>query len=66
MGLVWVPHLWGCQDLPRRPPEGSLRPSLCPCQAKRLRTILEQRDKMIKQGKYTPPDYHMGKEEPGP
>ncbi|NXH96037.1 NDUS5 protein, partial [Pachycephala philippinensis] len=35
-------------------------------QAKRLRTILEQRDKMIKEGKYTPPDYHMGKEEPGP
>ncbi|NWV16639.1 NDUS5 protein, partial [Origma solitaria] len=34
--------------------------------AKRLRTILEQRDKMIKEGKYTPPDYHMGKEEPRP
>ncbi|NXX33762.1 NDUS5 protein, partial [Nicator chloris] len=34
--------------------------------AQRLRIILEQRDKMIKQGKYTPPDYHMGKEEPRP
>ncbi|XP_050765926.1 NADH dehydrogenase [ubiquinone] iron-sulfur protein 5 isoform X2 [Gymnogyps californianus] len=29
-------------------------------------TILEQRDKMIKEGKYTPPDYHKGKEEPRP
>ena len=36
------------------------------CQAARLRTILEQRDKMIKEGKYTPPDYHKGKEEPRP
>ncbi|XP_014801977.1 PREDICTED: NADH dehydrogenase [ubiquinone] iron-sulfur protein 5 [Calidris pugnax] len=36
------------------------------CQAVRLRTILEQRDKMIKEGKYTPPDYHKGKEEPRP
>ncbi|NWV79341.1 NDUS5 protein, partial [Dasyornis broadbenti] len=34
--------------------------------AKRLQTILEQRDKLIKEGKYTPPDYHMGKEEPRP
>ncbi|XP_009881091.1 PREDICTED: NADH dehydrogenase [ubiquinone] iron-sulfur protein 5 [Charadrius vociferus] len=34
--------------------------------AMRLRTILEQRDKMIKEGKYTPPDYHKGKEEPRP
>ncbi|XP_009574597.1 PREDICTED: NADH dehydrogenase [ubiquinone] iron-sulfur protein 5, partial [Fulmarus glacialis] len=34
--------------------------------AVRLRTILEQRDKMIKEGKYTPPDYHKGKEEPRP
>ncbi|KAM7029564.1 NADH dehydrogenase [ubiquinone] iron-sulfur protein 5 [Acridotheres tristis] len=34
--------------------------------AQRLRIILEQRDKMIKQGKYTPPDYHMGKDEPRP
>ncbi|NWW31360.1 NDUS5 protein, partial [Panurus biarmicus] len=34
--------------------------------AQRLRIILEQRDRMIKQGKYTPPDYHMGKEEPRP
>uniref|UniRef100_A0A8D2QGU8 Uncharacterized protein n=1 Tax=Zonotrichia albicollis TaxID=44394 RepID=A0A8D2QGU8_ZONAL len=32
----------------------------------RLRTILEQRDRMIKQGKYTPPEHHMGKEEPRP
>ncbi|XP_075378550.1 NADH dehydrogenase [ubiquinone] iron-sulfur protein 5 [Mycteria americana] len=31
--------------------------------AVRLRTILEQRDKLIKEGKYTPPDYHKGKEE---
>ncbi|NXC90354.1 NDUS5 protein, partial [Cercotrichas coryphoeus] len=34
--------------------------------AQRLRIILEQRDKMIKQGKYKPPPYHMGKEEPRP
>ncbi|XP_009955660.1 PREDICTED: NADH dehydrogenase [ubiquinone] iron-sulfur protein 5, partial [Leptosomus discolor] len=34
--------------------------------AARLRTILEQRDKMIKEGKYTPPDCHKGKEEPRP
>ncbi|NXM99166.1 NDUS5 protein, partial [Sylvia borin] len=34
--------------------------------AQRLRIILEQRDKMIKQGKYTPPDYHTGKEKPRP
>ncbi|RLV87369.1 hypothetical protein DV515_00015757 [Chloebia gouldiae] len=32
----------------------------------RLRLILEQRDRMIKQGKYTPPEHHMGKEEPRP
>ncbi|XP_031988513.1 NADH dehydrogenase [ubiquinone] iron-sulfur protein 5 [Corvus moneduloides] len=32
--------------------------------AKRLRTILEQRDKMIKEGKYTPP--RMDKDEPRP
>ncbi|NXT89881.1 NDUS5 protein, partial [Anhinga rufa] len=31
--------------------------------AARLKTILEQRDKMIKEGKYTPPDHHKGKEE---
>ncbi|KAM4657143.1 NADH dehydrogenase [ubiquinone] iron-sulfur protein 5 [Amazona ochrocephala] len=34
--------------------------------AARLKAILEQRDKMIKAGKYTPPDYHKGKEEPRP
>ncbi|XP_005058271.1 PREDICTED: NADH dehydrogenase [ubiquinone] iron-sulfur protein 5-like [Ficedula albicollis] len=34
--------------------------------AQRLRIILEQRDKMIKEGKYKPPPYHMGKEEPRP
>ncbi|XP_009869313.1 PREDICTED: NADH dehydrogenase [ubiquinone] iron-sulfur protein 5, partial [Apaloderma vittatum] len=34
--------------------------------AKRLKTILEQRDKMIKEGKYTPPDYHKGKEDNRP
>uniref|UniRef100_A0A8C0ZH82 NADH dehydrogenase [ubiquinone] iron-sulfur protein 5 n=1 Tax=Cyanistes caeruleus TaxID=156563 RepID=A0A8C0ZH82_CYACU len=37
-----------------------------PACAQRLRIILEQRDRMIKQGKYTPPDYHTGKEEPRP
>ncbi|NXM74864.1 NDUS5 protein, partial [Serilophus lunatus] len=41
-------------------------PSLCPCQAKRIQTILEQRDKLIREGKYTPPDYHKGKEEHRP
>lgn len=35
-------------------------------QAARLKTILKQRDKLIKEGKYTPPDYHKGKEEPRP
>ncbi|NWY68081.1 NDUS5 protein, partial [Erithacus rubecula] len=34
--------------------------------AQRLRIILEQRDKMIKQGKYKPPPHHTGKEEPRP
>ncbi|XP_071432809.1 NADH dehydrogenase [ubiquinone] iron-sulfur protein 5 [Pithys albifrons albifrons] len=34
--------------------------------AKRLKTILEQRDKMIKEGKYTPPEYHQGKEDARP
>ncbi|NXR70926.1 NDUS5 protein, partial [Pycnonotus jocosus] len=34
--------------------------------AQRLRIILEQRDRMIKEGKYTPPTYHTGKEEPRP
>ncbi|XP_032565837.1 NADH dehydrogenase [ubiquinone] iron-sulfur protein 5 [Chiroxiphia lanceolata] len=34
--------------------------------AKRLQTILQQRDKMIKEGKYTPPDYHQGKEDSRP
>ncbi|XP_065713278.1 NADH dehydrogenase [ubiquinone] iron-sulfur protein 5 [Patagioenas fasciata] len=34
--------------------------------AVRLKTILEQRDKMIKEGKYTPPEHHQGKEEPRP
>ncbi|NWI91405.1 NDUS5 protein, partial [Pitta sordida] len=33
---------------------------------KRMQTILAQRDKMIKEGKYTPPDYHKGKEESRP
>ncbi|NWZ93755.1 NDUS5 protein, partial [Nesospiza acunhae] len=52
----------GQQDLPWGPPETSP----CPWQTQRLRTILEQRDRMIKQGKYTPPEHHMGKEEPRP
>uniref|UniRef100_A0A8C8BNH8 NADH dehydrogenase [ubiquinone] iron-sulfur protein 5 n=1 Tax=Otus sunia TaxID=257818 RepID=A0A8C8BNH8_9STRI len=34
--------------------------------AARLKTILEQREKLIKEGKYTPPDYHKGKEESRP
>ncbi|XP_025941657.1 NADH dehydrogenase [ubiquinone] iron-sulfur protein 5 [Apteryx mantelli] len=34
--------------------------------ATRLKTILDQRNKMIKEGKYTPPDYHKGTEEPKP
>ncbi|NXX99628.1 NDUS5 protein, partial [Centropus bengalensis] len=33
---------------------------------KRMKAILEQRDKLIKEGKYTPPDYHKGKEESQP
>lgn len=36
------------------------------CQAARLKTILEQRDKLIKEGKYTLPDHHKGKEEQRP
>lgn len=54
----------GCTSggLPWGPPETPL----CPWQTQRLRTILEQRDRMIKQGKYTPPEHHMGKEEPRP
>ncbi|XP_054854714.1 NADH dehydrogenase [ubiquinone] iron-sulfur protein 5 [Eublepharis macularius] len=27
----------------------------------RMRAILDQRKKLIKEGKYTPPDYHTGK-----
>ncbi|XP_062450285.1 NADH dehydrogenase [ubiquinone] iron-sulfur protein 5 [Rhea pennata] len=34
--------------------------------AARLKTILDQRNKLIKEGKYTPPDYHKGTEEPRP
>ncbi|XP_032058329.1 NADH dehydrogenase [ubiquinone] iron-sulfur protein 5 [Aythya fuligula] len=34
--------------------------------AARLKKILEQRDKMIKEGKYTPPDYQKSQEEPKP
>ncbi|NXT81441.1 NDUS5 protein, partial [Zapornia atra] len=41
-------------------------PLIALCQAKRLRTILEQRDKMIKEGKYSPPDCHKGKEDARP
>uniref|UniRef100_A0A8B9T1Y5 NADH dehydrogenase [ubiquinone] iron-sulfur protein 5 n=1 Tax=Anas platyrhynchos TaxID=8839 RepID=A0A8B9T1Y5_ANAPL len=34
--------------------------------AARLKKILDQRDKMIKEGKYTPPDYQKSQEEPRP
>ncbi|XP_045715175.1 NADH dehydrogenase [ubiquinone] iron-sulfur protein 5 isoform X2 [Phyllostomus hastatus] len=33
---------------------------------KRLSTIMKQRDKLIKEGKYTPPPHHSGKEDPRP
>ncbi|XP_012635348.1 NADH dehydrogenase [ubiquinone] iron-sulfur protein 5 [Microcebus murinus] len=33
---------------------------------KRMCTIQKQRDKLIKEGKYTPPPHHMGKEVPRP
>ncbi|XP_043915850.1 NADH dehydrogenase [ubiquinone] iron-sulfur protein 5 [Protopterus annectens] len=33
---------------------------------KRLMQIREQRDKLIKEGKYTPPPCHVGKDEPRP
>ncbi|KAH0631084.1 hypothetical protein JD844_005175 [Phrynosoma platyrhinos] len=33
---------------------------------RRLVTITEQRKKLIKEGKYTPPDYHSGKAETKP
>ncbi|KAB1269111.1 NADH dehydrogenase [ubiquinone] iron-sulfur protein 5 [Camelus dromedarius] len=33
---------------------------------KRLNTIRKQRDKLIKEGKYTPPPHHSGKEDPRP
>ncbi|XP_004453774.1 NADH dehydrogenase [ubiquinone] iron-sulfur protein 5 [Dasypus novemcinctus] len=32
----------------------------------RMSAIKKQRDKLIKEGKYTPPPYHLGKEEPRP
>ncbi|XP_067862594.1 NADH dehydrogenase [ubiquinone] iron-sulfur protein 5 [Heptranchias perlo] len=32
----------------------------------RLHDIQEQRDKLIKEGKYTPPDHHTGNDEPRP
>ncbi|NWU90349.1 NDUS5 protein, partial [Upupa epops] len=34
--------------------------------AARMKAILQQRDKLIKEGKYTLPDYHKGKEEVRP
>ncbi|XP_038177804.1 NADH dehydrogenase [ubiquinone] iron-sulfur protein 5-like [Arvicola amphibius] len=33
---------------------------------KRLGQIKPQRDKLIKEGKYTPPPHHMGQDEPRP
>ncbi|KAM9110826.1 NADH dehydrogenase [ubiquinone] iron-sulfur protein 5 [Mesoplodon densirostris] len=33
---------------------------------KRLSAIKRQRDKLIKEGKYTPPPQHLGKEDPRP
>uniref|UniRef100_A0A9L0S0K2 NADH dehydrogenase [ubiquinone] iron-sulfur protein 5 n=2 Tax=Equus TaxID=9789 RepID=A0A9L0S0K2_HORSE len=33
---------------------------------KRLSAIRRQRDKLIKEGKYTPPPHHLGKEDPRP
>lgn len=30
---------------------------------KRLSAIMKQRDKLIKEGKYTPPPHHLGKED---
>ena len=33
---------------------------------KRLGQIKRQRDKLVKEGKYTPPPHHMGQEEPRP
>ncbi|XP_053431594.1 NADH dehydrogenase [ubiquinone] iron-sulfur protein 5-like [Nycticebus coucang] len=32
----------------------------------RLKAIQKQRDKLIKEGKYTPPPHHLGQEEPRP
>lgn len=46
-----------------------LRVSVIPCvlrQAQRLKKILEQRDKMIKEGKYTPPEHHKGEKDSRP
>uniref|UniRef100_A0A8D0FYE4 NADH dehydrogenase [ubiquinone] iron-sulfur protein 5 n=1 Tax=Sphenodon punctatus TaxID=8508 RepID=A0A8D0FYE4_SPHPU len=33
---------------------------------KRMTTILRQKEKLMKEGKYTPPDHHQGKDEPRP
>ncbi|XP_004634015.1 NADH dehydrogenase [ubiquinone] iron-sulfur protein 5-like [Octodon degus] len=33
---------------------------------KRMSAINKQRDKLIKEGTYTPPPHHLGKEEPRP
>ncbi|XP_008564071.1 PREDICTED: NADH dehydrogenase [ubiquinone] iron-sulfur protein 5-like [Galeopterus variegatus] len=33
---------------------------------RRINTIQKQRDKLIKEGKYTPPPHHLGKEDPRP
>ncbi|XP_004705004.1 NADH dehydrogenase [ubiquinone] iron-sulfur protein 5 [Echinops telfairi] len=33
---------------------------------KRLSAIIKQRDKLMKEGKYTPPPHHLGQEEPRP
>ncbi|XP_003799045.1 NADH dehydrogenase [ubiquinone] iron-sulfur protein 5 [Otolemur garnettii] len=32
----------------------------------RLKAIQKQRDKLMKEGKYTPPPHHLGQEEPRP
>ncbi|NXC33124.1 NDUS5 protein, partial [Campylorhamphus procurvoides] len=59
-------HICGAARTCPGDPLRAVTPPRCPCQAKRLRTILEQRDKMIKEGKYTPPDHHTGKDDNRP
>uniref|UniRef100_A0A803Y7H3 Uncharacterized protein n=1 Tax=Meleagris gallopavo TaxID=9103 RepID=A0A803Y7H3_MELGA len=47
-------------------PEGSEGAARAAGRRRRMLAILEQRDKMIKEGKYTPPEHHKGEKDSRP